>query len=220
MMERVATLIRANLNDLVDKAEDPEKMLKQVMLDMQNQLMQVKTQVAIAIADQHLLAKKGQEHADKAAEWERKAQLAVDKREDDLARAAIERSLTCRTAAENFQQQVEDQTAQVENLKSALRKLQDKLAEAQTKTELLAAQHRRARVMKKAAESRLALTDGSAELTAERLKNKVAYIEAVGEAKTELAGDSLEDRLAALDKSEKVEKLLEGLKARKGLLSA
>ena len=62
LMERVATLIRANLNDLIDKAEDPEKMIKQVILDMQNQLLQVKTQVAIAIADQHLLEKKQQEN--------------------------------------------------------------------------------------------------------------------------------------------------------------
>ena len=62
LMERVATLLRANLNDLIDKAENPEKMIKQVILDMQNQLMQVKTQVAIAIADQHLLAKKQQEN--------------------------------------------------------------------------------------------------------------------------------------------------------------
>ena len=61
LLERVSTLIRANLNDLVDKAEDPGKMVKQLILDMQNQLIQVKTQVAIAIADQHLLAKKQKE---------------------------------------------------------------------------------------------------------------------------------------------------------------
>ena len=62
LLERVATLVRANLNDLIDKAEEPEKMIKQVILDMQNQLLQVKTQVAIAIADQHLLEKKQKEN--------------------------------------------------------------------------------------------------------------------------------------------------------------
>ena len=71
LLERVATLVRANLNDLVDKAEHPEKMIKQVILDMQNQLLQVKTQVAIAIADQHLLTKKQKENEDKVAEWMR-----------------------------------------------------------------------------------------------------------------------------------------------------
>src|SRR5467141_2384939 len=120
LMERVATLVRANLNDLIDKAEDPEKMIKQVILDMQNQLLQVKTQVAIAIADQHLLDKKHKENEEKSSEWVRKAELAVDKKQDDLARAALERSLSYRSLAESFAQQVADQTAQVDNLKSAL----------------------------------------------------------------------------------------------------
>ena len=91
LLERVSTLVRANLNDLIDKAEEPEKMIKQVILDMQNQLLQVKTQVAIAIADQHLLEKKQKENEDKVAEWMRKAELAVDKKEDDLARASLQR---------------------------------------------------------------------------------------------------------------------------------
>ena len=77
LLERVSTLIRANLNDLIDKAEDPEKMIKQVILDMQNQLLQVKTQVAIAIADQHLLEKRRKENEEKTADWMRKAELAV-----------------------------------------------------------------------------------------------------------------------------------------------
>src|ERR1039457_5032318 len=109
LLERVATLVRANLNDLVDKAEDPEKMIKQVILDMQNQLLQVKTQVAISIADQHVLEKK--------------------------------------------LQQVEDQRAQVDDLKSALLRLQQKMAEAESKSDMLFAQHRRARALGKATDA-------------------------------------------------------------------
>ena len=108
LLERVSTLVRANLNDLIDKAEDPEKMIKQVILDMQNQLLQVKTQVAISIADLHLLEKRQQEQQDKAKEWMRKAELAVDKKQDDLARAALERATSCRRMAHGFQQQVAD----------------------------------------------------------------------------------------------------------------
>src|SRR5499433_2416114 len=106
LLERVAALVRANLNDLIDKAEDPEKMIKQVILDMQNQLLQVKTQVAIAIADQHLLAKKAAENEARRAEWMVKAELAVDKKDDPLARAALERAMGYTELAENFQQQV------------------------------------------------------------------------------------------------------------------
>ncbi len=79
LLERVSTLIRANLNDLVDKAEDPEKMIKQVILDMENQLLQVKTQVAISIADQHVLEKKLKENEENERQWMRRAELAVDK---------------------------------------------------------------------------------------------------------------------------------------------
>src|SRR5512144_764466 len=123
VLERVATLVRANLNDLVDRAEDPEKMIKQIILDMRNQLLQVKTQVAIAIADQHLLEKKQKENAEAEAEWMRKAELAVDKKQDDLARAAIERGMSYKHLSVNFAQQVADQEAQVEELKTALHKL-------------------------------------------------------------------------------------------------
>src|SRR6202008_4208142 len=109
LLDRVSTLLRANLNDLVEKAEDPERMLKQIVLDMENQLLQVKTQVAIAIADQHLLEKKRAEQETQAADWRRKAELAVGKGQDDLARAALERSISCDQLMQGFAQQAEDQ---------------------------------------------------------------------------------------------------------------
>src|SRR3954469_3656268 len=111
LLERVATLVRANLNDLVDKAEHPEKMIKQVILDMENQLLQVKTQVAIAIADQHLLEKRQKENEDKVAEWMRKAELSVDKKQDDLAPAALQPVQSYRELSDSFAQQVTDQQA-------------------------------------------------------------------------------------------------------------
>ena len=92
LLERVSTLLRANLNDLIEKAEDPERLLKQLVLDMENQLLQVKTQVAIAIADEHLLERKRKEHEQQGVEWKRKAELAVTKGHDDLARGALERA--------------------------------------------------------------------------------------------------------------------------------
>src|SRR5438128_8170858 len=156
LLERVSTLLRANLNDLIDKAEDPEKMIKQVILDMENQMMQVKTQVAIAVADQHLLDKKRTENTEKASEWMRKAELAVDKKQDDLARAALERHRSYVMMDEGFAQQLADQKTQVENLKSALNKLEAKLAEARSKSELLLAQHRRSRAVAKAADAQSA----------------------------------------------------------------
>jgi len=215
LLERVSTLIRANRNDLIDKAEDPEKMIKQVILDMQNQLMQVKTQVAIAIADQHVLEKKQKENADKETEWMRKAELAVDKKQDDLARAALERSMSYKQMAGSFDSLVADQKAEVDNLKSALHKLEQKLAEAESKSDMLIAQHRRSRALAKASDAQMAIGDKSKVATFERMKNKVRHAEAVSKAKAEMVSDNVEDRLAALEKQDEIEKLLKEIKARR-----
>jgi phage shock protein A len=217
LLERVSTLVRANLNDLIDKAEEPEKMIKQVILDMQNQLMQVKTQVAISIADQHLLEKKQKENHDKSAEWVRKAELAVDKKQDDLARAALERSMSYQQMAESFDQQIADQRTQVENLKSALRQLEHKLTEAQAKSDLLIAQHRRSRALGKASDARIAIGDESKVAAFDRMQRKVMHSEAVSQAKSQMVSDNVEDRLAALEKEDKIDKLLAELKARRGM---
>ncbi len=216
LLERVSTLVRANLNDLIDQAEDPEKMIKQVILDMQNQLLQVKTQVAIAIADQHLLEKKKVENDEKVQEWMRKAELAVDKKQDDLARAALQRVESYREMSAGFAQQVEDQKAQVENLKSALRNLEQKLVEANTKADLLIAQHRRARATTQATEAQAGMTADSRSSTFDRMKRKVAHESAVGQAKAELLADDVDDRLAALEKEDRIERLLTELKTKRG----
>jgi phage shock protein A len=215
LLERVSTLVRANLNDLIDKAEHPEKMIKQVILDMENQLLQVKTQVAIAIADQHLLEKKQKENEDKVAEWMRKAELAVGKSEDDLARVSLQRVESYRELASSFGEQVTDQKAQVENLKIALRQLEGKLAEAQGKADLLIAQHRRARAVGKASDAKIAAGNGSKSGTFDRMKRKVSHAEALSQAKSEIAADDVEDRLAALEKEDRIEQLLAELKAKR-----
>jgi phage shock protein A len=215
VLERVATLVRANLNDLIDRAEDPEKMIKQVILDMENQLLQVKTQVAISMADQHLLQKKQQEQEDQAAEWMRKAELAVDKARDDLARAALERYQSFTKLAESYTRQVADQRLQVDTLRNALDKLDQKLSEARAKSDLLIAQHRRARALDKASDAQLAVGSGSAVANFDRLRQKVLRSEAVSQAKSELVADDVDRRFDALEKEDEVGRLLGELKARR-----
>lgn len=215
LMERVGTLLRANLNDLVDRAEDPEKMLKQVILDMENQLMQVKTQVAISIADLHLLERRAAETALKADDWMRKAQLAVEKGQDDLARVGIERSLESKKLAGNFQQQIADQKAQSDTLRTAFLNLEGKLGEARTKAELLMATHRRARVTGDAAKAQLGLQGNATASAWDRMNRKVQQAEALGQATAELAGEDIEGRFAALEKEDEVDRLLAELKERK-----
>jgi len=213
LLERVGTLLRANLNDLIDKAEDPEKLLKQLVLDMENQLMQVKTQVAIAIADEHLLEKKRSEHETAEAEWKRKAELAVRKNDDALARAALERSLSAKHMAAGFAQQLEDQNTEVETLKTALRHLEQKLQETRSRCELMIAEHRRARVVGRAQQAREAMGKSDSATSIQRMKARIDGAEARNAASRELMeGDPIEDRFAALEREEQIDALLQNLK--------
>jgi phage shock protein A len=214
LLDRVSTLLKANLNDLVEKAEDPERMLKQVVLDMENQLLQVKTQVAIAIADQHLLEKKKMEHEQQGAEWRRKAELAVQKGQDDLARAALERALSQDQLQIGFTTQAEDQKHEADNLRQALRKLEQKLTETRAHCEMLIAEHRRAKVIGRAAKAQHVVGNDQ-ENTIGRMKSKVHVTAAENAAATEvLTPESLEDKFRTLESQDKVELMLKELKSR------
>ncbi|MGC1617248.1 MAG: PspA/IM30 family protein [Candidatus Acidiferrum sp.] len=217
LLERVGTLIRANLNDMIDRAEDPEKMIKQVMMDMENQYLQVKTQAAVSIADQHMLEKKLRENEDSGKDWMRKAEVAVDKKEDDLARAALDRYHTSQRLALSYREQVDDQKAQVDALKSALQKLEQKLEEAKSKRDLLLARHRRSVALGKAAHAQTLLGDDSKSATFDRLKDRVHHTEAVATAEVELLTDDVGEKLTRLDRDNEVERLLNDLKSRRQL---
>jgi phage shock protein A len=220
LLERVGTLLRANINDLIEKAEDPEKLAKQLVLDMENQLLQVKTQVAIAIADQHLLQKKVKEHEEAMSQWNRKAELAVQKQRDDLARAALERSLSQQQLAQGFAQQLEDQTAETETLRNAFDRLQQKLQETRSTCEMLVAQHRRARTVGKANAARTIAATHQPSTTLNRLRSTIHHKEATNAAShLILESESLEERLGALEREDQIELLLEDLKRRQPRLS-
>ena len=217
LLDRVSTLLRANLNDLVEKAEDPERMLKLVVLDMENQLLQVKTQVAIAIADEHLLEKKRAEHEAQAAEWRRKAELAVEKGKDDMARGALERALSHDQLVTGFAAQAEDQKHEADSLRQALNKLGQKLSETRAHCEMLIAEHRRARMVGRATKVRQTVGVGQ-EHTLERMKSRVHVDAAHNAAAAEvLAPESLEDKFRAMESEDKVEQLLSEIKGRLAL---
>jgi len=178
--------------------------------------MQVKTQVAIAIADQHLLEKKKVEHETQAAEWRRKAELAVQKNQDDLARAALERALSQDSLSIGFGTQAEDQKHEADNLRQALHKLEQKLTETRAHCEMLIAEHRRAKVVGRAAKAQHVVGNDQ-ESTISRMKSKVHVTAAENAAVTEvLTPESLEDKFRALENEDKVELMLKELKSRQG----
>lgn len=219
LLERVGTLLRANINDLIERAEDPEKLAKQLVLDMENQLLQVKTQVAIAIADQHLLDKKRKEHVETMEQWHRKAELAVQKQNDELARGALERSLSHQQLAAAFAQQLDDQSAEVETLRSAFAKLGQKLKETQSACEMLMAQSKRARTIGKAHMAKTLVGTGASARALDRLKASVQQRESMNSAQLSLEDESLEDKMHSLEREDQIDRLLEDLKSRRALLA-
>jgi phage shock protein A len=201
----------------VERAENPEMMLKQVILDMQNQFIQVKTQVAIALADLHLLEKKRQENLNLEEEWMRRAQLAVSKGDDRLARAALDRAMSYKQLATSFVEQTEDQKTQVEVLKDALNALARKLQEAEGKIGVLIAQHRRTKVVSRATKAQQQVSSSNITGPLQRMSNKVMREEAQTQAAIELNGEDIERSFERLEREQQIERMLLELKQRKGL---
>src|SRR6476659_1337497 len=223
IFSRLGTLIKSNINDLITKAEDPEKMLSQVLLEMQQQLVEAKKAVAVAIADEKKLQKQYNAELDKAKEWERKAMVAVRAGDDNLARQALGRKQEHETIAAQFQQQWIAQKQAVEKLKDALRLLNNKIEEAKRKKNILIARKKRAEAQKTIATTMSGLSDTSAFDTFDRMASKVDQLEAEAEAGAELAGemtgDSLDAKFAQLEKAGggTADLALEELKAKMGL---
>jgi phage shock protein A len=219
IVERVSTLVRANINDLIDRAEDPEKVIKQLLMDMHTQLLQAKTQVAAAIADEKQLYGRFEENQAQAAEWQQKAELAVEKGEDDLAREALTRRNSYQQTADGFKQQYDEQTKQVAELKDALGQLEAKISEAEAKKDLLLARSRRASAETKIRTTLSGLDETGALANFERMEEKVDQQEARAEALAEVETDSVESRFAALETADDVERQLVELKAKKAIAS-
>ena len=224
LFSRLGTLIRSNINELINKAEDPEKMLNQVLVDMKSQLVEAKKQVAIAIADEKRIKKQYEQEAAKAAEWERKAMLAVRAGDDGLAKAALGRKTEHDEVAATLRQQWEAQKQSVEQLKQALRGLDNKIEEAKRKRNILVSRQKRAEAQRTINETLSNINSTSAFDTFERMSDRVTQIEAEAEATAEIGGAlpeaTLESQFKALEASTGVDDELARLKQRMALQAA
>jgi phage shock protein A len=196
IFSRLGTLIKSNINDLISKAEDPEKMLSQVLVDMKNQLVEAKKQVAVAIGDEKRLKKQWDEQVANSKEWERKAMMAVHAGDDNLAKEALMRQKEHEELSNQFESQWHLQKDAVDKLKEQLRTLNSKIEEAKRKKNILVARAKRAEAQKTIQQTMAGLSDTSAFDTFDRMSEKVEAIEAEAEASTELAGEMTGDTLA------------------------
>jgi phage shock protein A len=219
---RMARLIKANLNALISGAEDPEKILTQLLEEMAKQLGEARQQVAVAIAEEKGLAKRLQVEKDVAAEWERKAMLAVRANNDTLAKEALARKQEHTALVEQYQTQWQKQKAAVDQLKLALRALNNKIEEAKRKKSLLVARQKRAEAQSKIQETLGGLKNASAFEAFEQMAQKVDQMEAQAEATTELAseynGDTLAQQFGELESTAGADEELLALKRKMGVL--
>ena len=218
ILDRVSTVIKSNLNYLINKAEDPEKMLDQILIQMRQQLVEAKREVAVAIADEKRLGTQLEAELEQVREWERRATMAVQKGEDDLAREALRRKADHEQIAIGYKKQWDAQKASTDNLKNALRALSEKIEEAARKKNLLIARQKRAEAQKHIHEVMTGLSDTSAFESFDRMATRVEQLEAQANAAVEisqeLTGDTMEQRFRALESSTDVEQELNALKAR------
>lgn len=226
IFQKLSTMIKSNINDLISRAENPEKMLNQIILDMRDQLAKAKREVAAAIADERKLHKQLQDEIQQAREWEQRAMLAVREDRDDLARQALVRQQEHAQRVAMLQQTWQAQATETERLKGSLRQLNEKIDEAKRKRNLLVAKQKRAQAQRRIHETMSGLSDTSAFEAFNRMAEKIDEEErrnlAEAEVTQALEGDTLETEFLRLESGSgdaEVDGRLAALKQEMGLLA-
>ncbi len=227
IFDRFSSLLKSNINDLINSAEDPEKMLNQIIVDMRDQLVKAKQQVAAAIADEKRLRDQADGEIRQAQDWEQKAMLAIQQGRDDLAKQALVRHTEHVEHARQLEDTWSKHRQDTDSLKNSLRDLNDKIEEAKRKKNLLLARQRRAQAQKRITETMSSLSEKSAfEAFArmeERIEQSERQIRASAEIDQEFSGDRLSADFKALEAGASgvnAEMQLLALKQKMGVLPA
>ena len=225
IFSKFSTMIRSNINDLISRAENPEKMLNQIILDMRDQLAKSKREVASAIADERKLKSQLEAERKQVRDWEHRAMLAINEGRDDLAKQALVRQQEHGERAAALEGTWQAQAAETEKLKASLRQLNDKIEEAKRKRNLLVAKQKRAQAQRRIHETMSGLSDTSAFEAFNRMADKIEEDErrnlAQAEVTEALSGDTLESEFLQLESGSgdaAMDDRLLDLKAKMGLL--
>lgn len=222
IFQKISTLFRSNINDLIARAEDPEKMLNQIIVDMRDQLSKAKREVASAIADERKLRSQVEDETKQARDWEQRAMLAVREGRDDLAKQALLRHKEHAERAHALEETWQGQARETEKLKASLKQLNDKIEEAKRKRNLLIAKQKRAQAQKRIHDTMSGLSDTSAFDAFNRMAEKIEESErrslASAEVSESLTGDTLEDEFKQLETGDNMDRRLSALKQEMGIL--
>ena len=213
LFDRLGRVVRANINDLVSKAEDPEKVLEQAVIDMQEDLVQLRQAVARSIATQKRTEQQYNKNQSEANNWQQRAQLALSKGDENLAREALVRKKSFADTAASLKTQLDQQSSQVTTLKRNLIALESKISEAKTKKDMLRARANAAKANRQLQDSMNNIGTSSAMGAFERMEDKVMQLEAESETASELGGTGIEQQFAALEAGSGVDDELAAMKA-------
>ncbi len=227
IFDRFSALFKSNINDLISRAEDPEKMLTQILVDMRSQLVKAKQEVASAIADEKRLRDQADAEFKQSQDWERRAMLAVQEGRDDLATQALVRMGEHQAHGQQLEQTWEQHRMETDKLKNSLRDLNDKIEEAKRKKNLLVARQRRAQAQQRIAETMSSLSEKSAFEAFARMEERIdtneRQIKAAAEIEDEFTGDTLQRDFKALERGSagvSVDNQLLAMKQKMGMLGA
>ncbi len=213
LFDRISRVVRSNLNDMVSKAEDPEKILEQTLIDMQEDLVQLRQAVAQAIASQKRSQQQYNQYQSQVNQWLSRAQLALQKGDETLAREALQRKKSYEDQANTIKLTLDQQTAQVDTLKRNLIQLESKISEAKTKKNMLKARAQAAKANEQLQGMIGGINTSGGMAAFERMEEKVLQMEAKSQAAGELVGADLESQFKALEAGSGVDDELEALKA-------
>ena len=214
IFEKIRRIFNSNINDLLDRVEDPEKILNQLLEDMQHELKEVKIQVAAAIRDANKFEAQYKENLESAEKWEKRAIVFIQNGDDARAKEALRRKRSADDMAAGFREQFEAQQASVSVLKDGLATLEQKIEEAKSKRALLIARQRRAEAERTIHQTVSGISDSSALNAFDRMQDQVLDTEAEAEVLNEMRQPSLEDEFDKLDKKDEIDDELAKLKAR------
>lgn len=213
LFDRLSRVVRANLNDMVSKAEDPEKILEQAIIDMQEDLIQLRQAVAGAIATQKRTEQQYNKNQSEVNNWQQRAQLALTKGDENLAREALTRKKANSETAAQLKTQLDTQVSQIDTLKRNLIALESKISEAKTKKDMLKSRAAAAKANEQLQNTISGLNTGGSMAAFERMEEKVLMMEAKSQSAAELAGSDLENQFAMLESGSDVDDELAAMKA-------
>ncbi len=212
ILQRLWRIIRANINSLLQKTEDPEKILEQAVSDMQEDLVKLRQAVAQAIASQKRTERQASQAENTADQWKKRAQLALEKGNEDLAREALTRRQSYQQTADSLKEQLSQQNQVIDKLKSDMRKLESKISEAKNKKDMYIARARSAQATQRVNELMSGVNTGSSLSAFEQMEDRVNEMEASAEASQQLGQDDLEQQFASLEQGGNVDEELNQLK--------